>query len=212
MNVTPDLDARFREAALREGLVDVRFDIVRLPGRRAVRRRDRPRPRPHLVPARGHGGGARAHLRQCACSARRSTTCAASSTSTSRASAASSTCHSICASRRSTPMCSDELALVPYGRTDTYGSLAAKVGRPRAARAVGTVMNRNPIPIVLPVPPHRRRERLAHRLRGRPRREAAPACSSKARHSVRRCRRSSSSEEASAGCSQSAASGAPRSR
>jgi methylated-DNA-[protein]-cysteine S-methyltransferase len=43
-----------------------------------------------------------------------------------------------------------ELALVPYGRTDTYGSLAAKVGRPRAARAVGTVMNRNPIPIVLP--------------------------------------------------------------
>ena len=43
-----------------------------------------------------------------------------------------------------------ELALVPYGRTDTYGALAAKVGRPGAARAVGTVMNRNPIPIVLP--------------------------------------------------------------
>ena len=43
-----------------------------------------------------------------------------------------------------------ELARVPYGRTDTYGSLAAKVGRPKAARAVGTVMNRNPIPIILP--------------------------------------------------------------
>ena len=43
-----------------------------------------------------------------------------------------------------------ELARVPYGRTETYGSLAAKVGRPNAARAVGTVMNRNPIPIVLP--------------------------------------------------------------
>jgi methylated-DNA-[protein]-cysteine S-methyltransferase len=43
-----------------------------------------------------------------------------------------------------------ELARVPYGRTDTYGALAARVGRPRAARAVGTVMNRNPIPIVLP--------------------------------------------------------------
>ena len=28
--------------------------------------------------------------------------------------------------------------------------MAAKAGRPRAARAVGTVMNRNPIPIVLP--------------------------------------------------------------
>src|SRR5581483_9632694 len=43
-----------------------------------------------------------------------------------------------------------ELARVPYGQTDTYGPLAAKVGKPRAARAVGMVMNRNPIPIVLP--------------------------------------------------------------
>ena len=43
-----------------------------------------------------------------------------------------------------------ELARVPYGETTTYGSLAAKVGRPRAARAVGAVMNRNRIPIVLP--------------------------------------------------------------
>ena len=43
-----------------------------------------------------------------------------------------------------------ELARVPYGQVDTYGHLAAKVGRPKAARAVGTVMNRNPIPIVLP--------------------------------------------------------------
>jgi methylated-DNA-[protein]-cysteine S-methyltransferase len=43
-----------------------------------------------------------------------------------------------------------ELALVPYGETTTYGTLAARVDRPRAARAVGTVMNRNPVPIVLP--------------------------------------------------------------
>ncbi len=43
-----------------------------------------------------------------------------------------------------------ELARVPYGHTDTYGSLATKAGKPGAARAVGTVMNRNPIPIVLP--------------------------------------------------------------
>ena len=42
------------------------------------------------------------------------------------------------------------LAGVPYGETTTYGTLAARVGRPRAARAVGTVMNRNRIPIVLP--------------------------------------------------------------
>ena len=44
----------------------------------------------------------------------------------------------------------DQLARVPYGEVTTYGALAAKAGRPRAARAVGTVMNRNPVPIVLP--------------------------------------------------------------
>src|SRR5215210_5876056 len=43
-----------------------------------------------------------------------------------------------------------ELARVPYGEVTTYGTLAARAGRPRAARAVGTVMNRNPVPIVLP--------------------------------------------------------------
>jgi methylated-DNA-[protein]-cysteine S-methyltransferase len=42
------------------------------------------------------------------------------------------------------------LARVPYGTVTTYGKLAVEAGRPRAARAVGTVMNRNPIPIVLP--------------------------------------------------------------
>ncbi len=43
-----------------------------------------------------------------------------------------------------------ELARVPFGETTTYGALAARVERPKAARAVGTVMNRNPLPIVLP--------------------------------------------------------------
>jgi methylated-DNA-[protein]-cysteine S-methyltransferase len=43
-----------------------------------------------------------------------------------------------------------ELARVPYGEVVTYGELAARTARPRAARAVGTVMNRNPLPIVLP--------------------------------------------------------------
>lgn len=43
-----------------------------------------------------------------------------------------------------------ELYRVPFGETATYGALAARAGRPRAARAVGMVMNRNPIPIVLP--------------------------------------------------------------
>ena len=44
----------------------------------------------------------------------------------------------------------DRLARVPYGTVTTYGALAHEAGRPRAARAVGTVMNRNPLPIVLP--------------------------------------------------------------
>ena len=44
----------------------------------------------------------------------------------------------------------EELVKVPYGEVTTYGELAARAARPRAARAVGTVMNRNPIPIVLP--------------------------------------------------------------
>jgi methylated-DNA-[protein]-cysteine S-methyltransferase len=44
----------------------------------------------------------------------------------------------------------EELARVPYGEVVTYGELAARAARPRAARAVGTVMNRNPLPIVLP--------------------------------------------------------------
>jgi methylated-DNA-[protein]-cysteine S-methyltransferase len=43
-----------------------------------------------------------------------------------------------------------ELALVPYGHTATYGDLARRVGSSSASRAVGTVMNRNRVPIVLP--------------------------------------------------------------
>ena len=44
----------------------------------------------------------------------------------------------------------EELGRVPFGEVTTYGALAAKAGKPRAARAVGTIMNRNPLPIVLP--------------------------------------------------------------
>jgi methylated-DNA-[protein]-cysteine S-methyltransferase len=44
----------------------------------------------------------------------------------------------------------EALARVEYGQTTTYGTLAARTGNPRAARAVGTIMNRNPIPVVLP--------------------------------------------------------------
>jgi len=42
------------------------------------------------------------------------------------------------------------LARVQYGRTISYGELAAEAGNPRAARAAGTACARNPIAIVIP--------------------------------------------------------------
>ena len=39
---------------------------------------------------------------------------------------------------------------VPYGQTVTYGELAARLGRPRAARAVGRAEATNPLPLVIP--------------------------------------------------------------
>lgn len=41
-------------------------------------------------------------------------------------------------------------ARVPFGETTTYGELADRIGHPRAARAVGTALGSNPIPVVLP--------------------------------------------------------------
>jgi methylated-DNA-[protein]-cysteine S-methyltransferase len=42
------------------------------------------------------------------------------------------------------------LARVPHGATATYGEIAAAIGSPRAARAVGGALGRNPIPVLLP--------------------------------------------------------------
>jgi methylated-DNA-[protein]-cysteine S-methyltransferase len=39
---------------------------------------------------------------------------------------------------------------VPYGTTSTYGRVAASLGRPLAARAVGHANGSNPAPIVVP--------------------------------------------------------------
>jgi methylated-DNA-[protein]-cysteine S-methyltransferase len=43
-----------------------------------------------------------------------------------------------------------EMEKIPYGKTITYGELAAKVGNPKAARAIGGACNKNPIPIIVP--------------------------------------------------------------
>ncbi len=39
---------------------------------------------------------------------------------------------------------------IPYGETLSYQALAAAAGNPGAARAVGNVMNKNPLPLVIP--------------------------------------------------------------
>ena len=42
------------------------------------------------------------------------------------------------------------LTEIPYGETRTYGEIAAAVGNPGAARAVGMANNKNPIGIIVP--------------------------------------------------------------
>jgi methylated-DNA-[protein]-cysteine S-methyltransferase len=39
---------------------------------------------------------------------------------------------------------------IPYGQTATYAAIAARIGRPGAARAVGRANATNPIPFVIP--------------------------------------------------------------
>lgn len=41
-------------------------------------------------------------------------------------------------------------AAVPYGQTASYTEVAERAGNPRAPRAAGNALNRNPIPIVVP--------------------------------------------------------------
>jgi methylated-DNA-[protein]-cysteine S-methyltransferase len=149
MNVTPELDARFRDAAIRDGLVDVRYDVVDSPvgelllaatGRGLCRISYTIDGQDELL-ARTFGVRV---LRAPLDDVRRELD------------------EYFEGRRREFDVPLDlrvdgfqqavlhELARVPYGRTDTYGHLAMLAGKPRAARAVGMVMNRNPIPIVLP--------------------------------------------------------------
>jgi methylated-DNA-[protein]-cysteine S-methyltransferase len=154
MTVSPDLDRRFREAATTLGLVDVGFDIVDSPvGELLVAASDRgvasiwfdPDPAEDLERLARIGGprvlrsprsvdDARRELDEYFAGKRRS--------------------FDLPLDLRALPPFTldvlNQLARVPYGETTTYGALAQRVGRPRAARAVGTIMNRNPIPIVLP--------------------------------------------------------------
>jgi methylated-DNA-[protein]-cysteine S-methyltransferase len=44
----------------------------------------------------------------------------------------------------------EELRTIPRGETATYAELAARIGAPGAARAVGSAVARNPVSIVVP--------------------------------------------------------------
>ena len=149
MNVTPDLDQRFREAALREGLIDVRYDLVDSPvGQLFVAATDRGLARISYFPDGMEETVARTFgvrvLRSPLDEIRRELD---------EYFAGKRRVFDLPLDLRVAPFHADvlaQLARVPYGQTETYGALAAQAGRPKAARAVGTVMNRNPIPIVLP--------------------------------------------------------------
>jgi len=133
MTVSPELDARFRDAAAAEGLLDVAYDLIDTPvGRLFVAVTDRGLCEISYdsEPEREEEKLARAFGARVLRSPRPTDE-----------------------TRRQLDEyfeVLDQLARVPYGELTTYGALAAKAGRPRAARAVGTVMNRNPVPIVLP--------------------------------------------------------------
>ena len=175
MTVSPDLDQRFREAAVSMGLVDMGFDVVESPiGPLFVAASDRglaaisfdPEPESQLERLARIAG-------PCVLRSPRSVEArAASSISTSRESDARSTCRSISARCRlsRSPSC-EELARVPYGETTTYGALAA-AGRPPTR---GTCRRHRDEPKPHsdrpPMPPGRGLERRSRRLRGRARPE-----------------------------------------
>jgi methylated-DNA-[protein]-cysteine S-methyltransferase len=154
MTISPALDRRFRDSAAALGLVDLAYDVVDSPiGELLIAASDRglatiwfdPEPEreldrlariagPRVLRAPRSVDEARRELDEYFAGKRRSFDLSLD----------------LRALAPFTVSVLEQLARVPYGETTTYGALAARVGRPRAARAVGTVMNRNRIPIVLP--------------------------------------------------------------
>jgi methylated-DNA-[protein]-cysteine S-methyltransferase len=154
MTVSPDLDRRFREAAATLGLVDLGFDVVETPiGELLVAASDQglaaisfdPDPEESLDRLARIAGPRVLRSPRSVDEARRELD------------------EYFGGRRRAFDLALDlrvlppftvsvlgALARVPYGETTTYGKLASRVGHPQAARAVGTVMHRNRIPIVLP--------------------------------------------------------------
>lgn len=44
----------------------------------------------------------------------------------------------------------EQMKLIPYGETRSYGFVADAVGEPAGAQAVGVACNRNPLPVIVP--------------------------------------------------------------
>lgn len=44
----------------------------------------------------------------------------------------------------------DHVRLIPFGKVTTYGEIAKACGNPRASRAVGYALHRNPEPYIIP--------------------------------------------------------------
>jgi methylated-DNA-[protein]-cysteine S-methyltransferase len=154
MTVSRDLDSRFRDAAVTMGLVDMGFDVVDSPvGPLFVAASDRglasisfdPDPEEQLERLARIAGP---------CVLRSPRSVVETRRELDEYFEGKRRAFDLSLDLRALPPFTlsvlQRLAQVPYGETTTYGELASLVGRPRAARAVGTVMNRNRIPIVLP--------------------------------------------------------------
>ena len=154
MSISPDLDRRFREAAAALGLVDIGFDVVETPiGELVVAASDQG------LASISFDADPESQLERLARIAgprvlRSPRTVDPVRRELDEYFEGRRHAFDVALDLRALPQFTvsvlRELARVPYGETTTYGALAARVGRPRAARAVGTVMHRNRIPIVLP--------------------------------------------------------------
>jgi methylated-DNA-[protein]-cysteine S-methyltransferase len=154
MTVSSDLDRRFRDAAATLGLLDVGYDVVETPiGRLLVAASD------HGLASISFDAEPDEQLERLARIAGPRVLRAPRSVDTARRELdqyfdGKRRAFDLALDLRALPEFTvsvlGQLAKVPYGQTTTYGALATRVGRPSASRAVGTVMNRNRIPIVLP--------------------------------------------------------------